>query len=75
MFDPALPAQTRDGRAAIVLSTTDERKMGGYAYPIRAKVEHPNEPGEWVEWGYMPNGRWKSNDPENNNDLVNRALQ
>lgn len=67
--------QTRDGRAAIILSTNDRRTMGGYEYPIRAKAEHPNEPGNWVEWGYMSDGRWKSNEPDSGNDLINIVSQ
>ena len=70
-FDPHQPLRTRDGRAAVLLSDNDPQTMGPYVYPIKAKVEHPNEPGEWVEWHYLPDGRWKSNDSENPNDLVN----
>ena len=70
-FDPSKPVATRDGRAAVVLSTTSTHTMGPYAYPIQAKVEHPNEPTGWVAWHYLPDGRWKSNEDENNNDLIN----
>lgn len=65
--------QTRDGRAAVILSTRNNRTEGGYSYPIRARVEHPNESGKWVEWSYMDDGRWKSNEPENGNDLITRS--
>lgn len=61
---------TRDGRAARIVSMTETHQMGPYLYPIRAEVEHPSEPGQWVTWHYMADGRWKSNDPENHNDLV-----
>lgn len=61
---------TRDGRQARILSMTEKNQMGPYLYPILAEVEHPNEPGEWVAWHYMANGQWKSNDPENHNDLI-----
>jgi hypothetical protein len=74
MFNPNKPCMTRDGREAYVTSTKQEKIIGGYEYPIRAKVKHPNIPGEWVEWAYLPDGRWKSNESENNNDLVNQNL-
>lgn len=74
MFDPAKPACTRDGRAARVLGTDASRVVGGYAYPIVAEVEHPNKRGEWVRWSYMRDGGWKSNEPNNRNDLVNRTI-
>ena len=67
VFDVCKPYQTRDGRAARITSIT----YGDTSYPICAKVEHPNEPGRWVEWNYMADGRWKSNDNNNPNDLVN----
>lgn len=61
---------TRDGRAARILSFTEAHSEGPYAYPVLAEVEHPNETGAWLRWHYMADGRWKSNDPENDNDLV-----
>jgi hypothetical protein len=73
LFDPTKPCRTRDGRKAIIL-TTDQTKMEGpYSYPIRAKVQHPDNgrSDEWVEWNFMANGQWKSNDSHNHNDLVN----
>lgn len=61
---------TRDGRAARVLSFVEPRVEGPYPYPILAEVEHPNEPGAWLRWHFMADGRWKSNDDRNPNDLV-----
>ena len=61
---------TRDGRAAHILRFDDKHTEGPYAYPIWATVEHPNEIGQWVHWHYMADGRWKSNDPANPNDLI-----
>ena len=74
MLDISKPCQTRDGRIALILETERAGGFGGYQYPIRAKVEHPNNHGEWVEWSYLRDGRWKSNEAENNNDLLNRTL-
>jgi hypothetical protein len=71
MFNPKNPCQTRDGRAAVIICTDRVGGFGGYQYPIQAKVEHPNHAGEWVEWTYLADGRWKSNETANNNDLVN----
>lgn len=72
MLDTNKPVQTRDGRKAKILKTDQAiSEGGGYIYPIRAKVEHPNDPGKWVEWNYLADGRWKSNETHNNNDLVN----
>ena len=48
---------TRDGRAARILSRTETHVMGPYHYPLLAEVEHPNEPGGWVRWHYMADGR------------------
>lgn len=67
----ASPIATRDGRAAVIERIDSNQTVGSYAYPVVARVEHPNEPGEWVRWNYMADGRWKSNDPGNHNDLVN----
>ena len=61
---------TRDGRAAHILSMTSTHVEGPYHYPILAEVEHPNEPGQWLRWHYLADGRWKSNDNANNNDLI-----
>lgn len=74
-FDPSKAVRTRDGRKATILSK-DERRMegGGYVYTIRARVEHPNEPGKTVCWNYLPDGRWKSNEDSNPNDLVNERI-
>lgn len=69
--DLARPIATRDGRVAILERTDGSLVAGGYRYPVVARVEHPNEPGEWVRHAYMADGRWKSNDPCNGNDLVN----
>lgn len=70
-LDLTAPIRTRDGRAVRLISTTDTHKMGPYNYPLRAEVERPNDPGGWTAWHYMRDGRWKSNDPCNGNDLVN----
>ena len=71
-FDPTKPVRTRDGRTARILATDQTvSEGGGYVYPIRAEVEHPNKPGARVQWNYLANGRWKSNDAHNRNDLVN----
>lgn len=64
------PVMTRDGRAARILSFTERHTMGPYHYPILAEVEHPSEVGGWLRWHYMADGRWKSNDDANGNDLV-----
>lgn len=61
---------TRDGRDARLLSVTEQHMEGPYPYPILAEVEHPNEPGNWLRWHYLADGRWKSNDPANGNDLI-----
>ena len=61
---------TRDGRAATIISRTERHVMGPYEYPILAEVEHPNDPMQTVLWHYMADGRWKSNDPCNPNDLI-----
>lgn len=61
---------TRDGRKATILSRTERRVMGPYEYPILAEVEHPNDPEKMVLWHYLANGRWKSNDDSNPNDLI-----
>jgi hypothetical protein len=71
MFDPEKPCQTRDGRAAHVICKDRVSGFGGYQYPIRARVEHPNNADMWVVWSYLSDGRWKSNEASNNNDLVN----
>lgn len=74
-FDPNLPVRTRDGRKARILRTDQTvSEGGGYIYPIRAAVEHPNDPKQFVEWNYLADGRWKSNDPRNHNDLVNERI-
>ena len=73
-IDFSKPLRTRDGRRARLVETGRFMKEGGYSYPVRAKVQHPNDRSKWVEWNYMANGRWKSNDPLNNNDLVNHCL-
>jgi len=70
-FNPRLPVCTRDGRAAFIEGSNRSHFEGSYRYPILARVEHPNEHKQWVRWHYMLDGRWKSNDPENGNDLVN----
>lgn len=70
-LDMSKPIATRDGRAAIIESRDGGFTMGGYRYPIEARVEHPNEPGAWVRHPYMVDGRYKSNDQTNHNDLVN----
>lgn len=61
---------TRDGRAARILSFTERHTSGPYSYPILAEVEHPSEIGSWLKWHFMSDGRWKSNDDANPNDLV-----
>ncbi len=72
MFDSRKPVRTRDGRKAEIIKTNQTvSEGGGYIYPIRARVEHPNEAGKWVEWNFLANGRWKSNESKNPNDLVN----
>lgn len=71
-FDPSKPVRTRDGRAARILATNQTKtEGGGYIYPIRAEVEHPAKPGETICWNYLADGRWKSNEARNRNDLVN----
>lgn len=71
MLDITKPICTRDGRASRLLETGCSYTIGGYLYPLKAEVEHPNCPGEWVSWHYMLNGQWKSNDINNPNDLIN----
>ena len=71
VIDLSKPVQTLDGRAAHIIGVDGRHMEGPYRYPIIAEVEHPNEPGQWVAWHYMENGRWKNNEPGNNNDLVN----
>lgn len=61
---------TRDGRAARILSFSEKHMEGPYTYPILAEVEHPSELGAWLRWHYLADGRWKSNDVNNGNDLV-----
>ena len=74
-FDPNKPVRTRDGRKAVILSKDDRRmEGGGYVYTIRAEVEHPNDPKLTVRWNYLPEGRWKSNEDRNPNDLVNERI-
>lgn len=73
VFDPTKPVRTRDGRAARVLRTDCDHAEGPYRYPVLAEVEHPNKRNAWVRWHYLTNGWWKSNDPENGNDLVHYA--
>ncbi len=74
-FDPSKPVRTRDGRKAEIIATNQTvSEGGGYVYPIRARVEHPNHPGEWVSWNYLADGRWKSNEAKNHNDLVNAGI-
>lgn len=71
-FDPTKPVRTRDGRNARIIATDQTvTEGGGYVYPIRAEVAHPNERGKKVRWNYLADGRWKSNDSRNHNDLVN----
>ncbi len=70
-LDLSAPLRTRDGRAVRLLSANSPQQMGPYTYPILAEVEHPNSPGEWVRWHFLRCGHWKSNDDQNNNDLVN----
>lgn len=70
-IDLSAPLRTRDGRAVRLLSAESPQAMGTYVYPILAEVEHPNEPGGWTRWHYLRCGHWKSNDPQNSNDLVN----
>lgn len=75
MFDPSKPVRTRDGRKATIIATDQTvTEGGGSIYPIRARVEHPNDPRKTVEWNYLANGRWKSNDMNNHNDLVNESF-
>lgn len=71
MIDTSKAIRTRDGRKARIIATNSTHMMGPYRYPIIAEVEHPNEPGQWVRWHYMEDGRWKSNEPGNHNDLLN----
>lgn len=74
-LDTNRPVRTRDGRKARIIATNQTvSEGGGYVYPIRAQVEHPNEPGSFVEWNYLADGRWKSNDHHNHNDLVNESV-
>lgn len=61
---------TRDGRAATIISRTESHVMGPYEYPILAEIENPNDPSQKVRWHYMADGRWKSNENNNHNDLI-----
>lgn len=70
-LDTTKPIKTRDGRAAYIVGTNGRQRMGKYLYPIIAEVEHPNESGQWVAWHYLPDGRWKSSESKNNNDIIN----
>lgn len=71
-FDPTKPVCTRDGRKARILRTNQVySEGGGYNYPIRAEVQHPSDLGKMIQWNYLEDGRWKSNDPCNHNDLIN----
>lgn len=70
-IDLNAPLRTRDGRAVRLISDDTPQTMGPYIYPILAEVEHPNKSTGWVRWHYLRCGHWKSNDGENNNDLVN----
>jgi hypothetical protein len=76
-LDLGQPLRTRDGRAVRLLDANCKKpgRGGPYAYPVLAEVEHPNEPGMWVQWHYLRCGHWKSNDPRNPNDLVNVPRQ
>jgi hypothetical protein len=72
LLDVTKPVRTRDGRKARIIATDQTvTEGGGYIYPIRAEVEHPNERGKFVRWNYLADGRWKSNERRNHNDLVN----
>ena len=71
LIDVTQPLRTRDGRAVRLISADTPQQMGPYTYPILAEVEHPNKPGRWVRWHYLRCGHWKSNDDQNDNDLVN----
>lgn len=74
MLDTTKPVRTRDGRKASILVTDQNvTEGGGYRYPIRARVEHPCGDGV-IEWNYMADGRWKSNETHNHNDLVNERF-
>jgi hypothetical protein len=72
-LDTSKPVRTRDGRAAHIIRSDSDHTMGPYRYPVVAEVEHPNDQEAWVRWHYMDTGWWKSNEPENGNDLVNYA--
>ncbi|MCJ2007297.1 hypothetical protein, partial [Methylobacterium sp. J-092] len=52
----------RDGRAARLISTNETHQSGGYIYPLRAEVEHPNKPDRWKSWFYMRDGCERSRD-------------
>ena len=66
------PIITRDGRPAYIVATGQTvSEGGGYVYPIRAAVVYPNEPGSSIEWNYLADGRWKSNEHSNHNDIIN----
>ncbi|MCJ2005496.1 hypothetical protein, partial [Methylobacterium sp. J-092] len=56
ILDLSQPIQTRDGRAARLISTNETHQSGGYIYPLRAEVEHPNKPDRWKSWFYMRDG-------------------
>ena len=71
-LDVTKPVRTRDGRKArIIAADQTVSEGGGYVYPIRAEVEHPNDPKKVIRWNYLADGRFKSNEDRNPNDLIN----
>lgn len=71
MLDLSKPLQTRDGREAILIEQNSSFKIGGYAYPIVALVEHATEPSGFVKTHFTKDGLWhhaKHFDPA---DLIN----
>ena len=71
MLDLSKPLQTRDGREAILMQTDSTFKIGTYAYPLVALVEHATESSGFVKTHFTKDGRWhhaKHFDPA---DLIN----
>lgn len=65
-FDPTKPVQTRNGRAARIIST--DRKMGNGNVPIVALVAD-NSGGEAIASFYADGTHWANGDQQN--DLIN----
>lgn len=66
-FDPTKPVQTRDGRAAIILSTKGKYIYRGSAQPIVAQI---NQNGQWNTMNFTLDGHFYT-DTESQTDLIN----